>query len=119
VHWPGFQANPYGWMAACDVFAMPSRWEGFGLALAEAMAAGAPVLAAACDYGPAEIVAHGVDGWLVPPDDAPALGEGLRSLLGDDSLRSRISAAARISVERFDRAPILERYAALIEAVAA
>jgi glycosyltransferase involved in cell wall biosynthesis len=117
VHWPGFQANPFAWMAACDLFVLPSRWEGFGSVLAEAMAAGAPVLAADCRYGPGEIVSHGEDGWLVAPDDAATLSAALSRLLADQALRARITSAAAQSVERFALEPILARYAALIEDV--
>ncbi|MCA1662420.1 MAG: glycosyltransferase [Novosphingobium sp.] len=118
VHWPGFQANPFAWMAACELFVLPSRWEGFGNVLAEAMAAGAPVLAADCDYGPGEIVTHGESGWLVAPDSAEALTAGLRRLLGDAALRDRLAAGARRESERFAIEPIVGRYAALLDEVA-
>ena len=119
VHWPGFQANPFAWMQASELFVLSSRWEGFGNVLAEAQAAGAPVLAANCDYGPAEIVQHGESGWLVAPEGADALAEGLRTLLPDEALRRRLAAGGAKSVERFALGPIVARYAALFEAVAA
>ena len=118
VRLPGFVANPFAWMARCALFVLPSRWEGMSNALAEAMAAGAPVLAADCDYGPGEIVSHGVSGWLVPPGDVGALAEGLRTLLGDAGLRRRLAERGSVAVERFALDTIMTRYAGLIVKVA-
>ena len=117
VRFAGFAANPFAWMAKCALFVLPSRWEGFGSVLAEAMAAGAPVLAADCAYGPREIVAHGETGWLVPVEDAAALGAAMQRLLGDPALRHRLAEAGQASAERFALPVILERYGALLEAV--
>ena len=119
VRFAGFVANPFAWMAKCDLFVLPSRWEGFGSALAEAQAAGAPVLATDCDYGPREIVAHGTSGWLVPEGDKAALGAAIARLLGDTALRERLAAGGKASAERYASPTILERYARLIEDVAA
>ena len=119
VRFAGFAPTPFAWMAQCDLFVLPSRWEGFGSALAEAMAAGAPVLAADCDYGPREIVAHGVSGWLVPVDDQAALGAAMMRLLGDLGVRQRLATAGQASAERFALPVILERYGALLDEVAA
>lgn len=119
VRFAGFVANPFAWMAQCDLFVLPSRWEGFGSALAEAQAAGAPVLVADCDYGPREIVAHGTSGWLVPVGDEAALGAAMTRLLGDAALRERLAAGGQASAERYASPTIVERYARLIEGVAA
>jgi glycosyltransferase involved in cell wall biosynthesis len=70
-----------------DVLAMPSRWEGFGLTAAEAMAAAKPVVGTEV-AGLREVIVDGVTGFLVPVDDADALGEKLLQLLADDSLRT-------------------------------
>jgi glycosyltransferase involved in cell wall biosynthesis/O-antigen/teichoic acid export membrane protein len=72
-------------LAALDVFCMPSRWEGFGLALVEAMAAGLPVVASAVDSLP-EVLADG--GLLVAPDDVDALARALDDLLASPSRRA-------------------------------
>lgn len=64
------------------------------LKLLEYMAAGKAVVASAVP--PIEALAtHGVDAWLVPPDDPAALAEGLRVVLADEALRARLGAAAR------------------------
>jgi glycosyltransferase involved in cell wall biosynthesis len=69
-----------------DVLVHPARWEGFGLAMLEAMLAGKPVVAAHAASAP-EIVVDGRTGVLVPPDDPDALARAVSSLLGDPSRR--------------------------------
>jgi glycosyltransferase involved in cell wall biosynthesis len=77
-----------------SIVVAPCEREGFGLAAAEAMAFGRPVVAAA---GGAllELVADGETGLLVPPRDAPALRAAVERLLADRELRERLGAAAR------------------------
>ena len=72
-------------LAACDLFLMPSLWEGFGLVLLEAMAQGLPVVASRVSAIP-EIVVAGETGLLAPPRDVPALREALLTLLRDPPL---------------------------------
>src|SRR5262249_23269907 len=89
-------------IAAADVFAFPSVNEPFGLALAEAMALGAPVVATTVDGLP-ELVEDGVSGKLIPPRDAQGLAEAITELASDRALRARLTAAAqRRASERFD-----------------
>ena len=63
-----------GFMNACDVVVMPSRWEGFGLVAVEAMRARKPVIASAVG-GLRSIVRHGQTGFLVPAGDSDALAQ--------------------------------------------
>jgi glycosyltransferase involved in cell wall biosynthesis len=77
---------------------MPSRFEGFGLVAAEAMAAGIPLVAS--DIGALRDVV-GAGGVLVPPGDAPALASAIGALLDDRDARERLSAAARVAADRF------------------
>lgn len=61
VYFLGFQGNPFKYIAQADLFVFPSLWEGFGLALAEAMVSNIPVVSADCKSGPREILAPSSD----------------------------------------------------------
>jgi phosphatidylinositol alpha-1,6-mannosyltransferase len=76
------------------VFAMPSAGEGFGLVFLEAMAHGLPCVCGNRDAS-AEVVADGLTGYCLPPDDPAALAEGLGRLLADAGLRRRFGEAGR------------------------
>ncbi|PSN20049.1 glycosyl transferase [filamentous cyanobacterium CCP5] len=81
VDLPGFVSNPYAYMARAHVFALSSIYEGFGNVVAEALAAGTPVVSTDCESGPAEILDYGSYGILVPVKDAAALARGILDTL--------------------------------------
>ena len=84
-----------------EMLICPSLYEGFGLPAGEAMACGLPVAATTGGALP-EVVEDGVTGILVPPRNAPALAEAMRTLMGDPDLRRRMGQAGRERVlERF------------------
>jgi glycosyltransferase involved in cell wall biosynthesis len=92
-----------------SVVVAPSEREGFGLAAAEAMAFGRPVVAAA-GGGLLELVTDGETGLLVPPRDAKALRVAVERLLAHPELRKRLGEAARVRArERFGWDAVIER----------
>ncbi len=90
----GFQANVPDILAASDVVALSSRWEGLPYVVIEAMMAGLPVVSTAVGGVP-ELVEDGKTGFLVPSGDADKLASALTTLLEDERLRQRMGAAAR------------------------
>jgi glycosyltransferase involved in cell wall biosynthesis len=84
VHIIEFQINPLPWMREADVLVLPSRREGLGNGIIEAMACGTQIVATDCPSGPPEILDNGKYGQLVPVENPKALGQALLlSLSGD------------------------------------
>lgn len=114
THFVGFQEDVGRVLAALDVFCMPSRWEGFGLALVEALAAGLPVVATGVDSIP-EVL--GDAGLLVSPDDSDALAHALGRVLRDVQTADGLRARARAQAARFTIEPMIASYEALYDEV--
>lgn len=85
-------------LARAAIYVQPSRMEGLSNAMLEAMAVGLPIVATRCS-GSVDIVAVGVNGLLVEPEDAVALAAALASLAADPSLAARMGAQSRRIVE--------------------
>jgi glycosyltransferase involved in cell wall biosynthesis len=106
----GFRRDWRMYLPACDVFVLPSHYEGLPLSLLEAMAEGVPVVASRVGGIP-EIVEHGKNGYLIEPEDAKGLGRTLADLWSHPEWRGAVgNAAARIVAERFSSASMGDAY---------
>lgn len=94
VQWTPATPAVFSHYASARIYALSSRFEGFGLVLIEAMAQGLPIVAFDCRYGPAEIVQQGQTGQLVPAGDLNAFAAELDRLIRDDALRQRMALAS-------------------------
>lgn len=101
-----------------SIFAFPSAYEGFGLAMAEAMSAGLPVVAYRSCPAVNELVRDGETGLLVD-DGVDALAEGLKRLMEDQELRERMGEAAHESMKEFAPEKIWDQWEALMQDVIA
>jgi glycosyltransferase involved in cell wall biosynthesis len=107
VRFAGLVKHPERLYRRAGLFVMSSRFEGFPNALLEAMACGCAVIATDCPGGTSEIVRHGINGLLVPPDNAEELAQMLEQLLDDPAERNRLAVGATQSTDRFRIAGIL------------
>jgi glycosyltransferase involved in cell wall biosynthesis len=103
-------------LADADVFVLPSLNEGLPMSVLEAMSWGIPVVTSPVGGIP-EVVQDGFNGFLVPPEDIPALANALRRLIEDESLRLQMGANARASVEHLDIRRYWEKLEGIYRAV--
>lgn len=98
-----------------SVFVLPSRFEGFGLVIIEAMACGVPVIAFDCENGPRSIIADGETGFLIPPFDINLLAEKVMLLMNDHELRYRMGKNAQKAASQYDIERIGHQWKRLFE----
>lgn len=100
-----------------SVLAMSSRYEGLPMVLLEAQAAGLPIVSFQCKCGPKDVIADGVDGFLVNEGDVDALAEKLMKLMNDEALRKKMGAAAFERSERYAEDRIMKQWTDLFDLV--
>jgi glycosyltransferase involved in cell wall biosynthesis len=109
LHRLGYREDIAALLAAADIFALPSHFEGLPMSIIEAMLTGLPVIATDIN-GPREQVIDGVTGYLVPLMDVPALAAALARLAGDPALRARLGAAGRRrALDLYDEGRVVAR----------
>ena len=109
IKFKGKQMDIDSMLNCVDIFILPSRWEGFGLVLIEAMAKGIPVIASDLD-GPREIVTSGENGYLFPAGDVESLSNRIKEIINDRGARKRISRAAMERAAFFSMTNMVDRY---------
>ena len=115
VRFLGHRSDVADLLAACDVFVLPSLFEGLPLSVLEAMAAGKPVIAT-CVGGTDEAVIDGESGLLVPPADSSALAAAIRKVLGDPRVAGRLGQGGQARVRReFDARRMVAEVSALYD----
>jgi len=114
----GFEPDLAARLDEASLFVLPSRREGMPMVLLEAMAAGLPAVAFDCPTGPAEVLAGGAGGVLVPPGDVPALAAAITRVVSDTEERHRLAAAGARRVRDFDPVATARRWETLFEELA-
>ena len=109
VHMPGFNDNPFAWMAACDVFVLSSIFEGSPNSLIQAVACGAEVVSTLIPGSTDVLLENGVHGRLVPMADSDALAEAMLAALDEPR-----APDVEVWRQRFDSEAIIDQYEALL-----
>jgi glycosyltransferase involved in cell wall biosynthesis len=109
VYFAGWQDNVAGCIAHLDFLVLPSRSEGTGLVILEGWLQGRPTIASQVGGIP-EIIQHGVDGWLVPPNDPAALAAAIDCFLRQSKMVERLGRAGQQQLpNRFSQAQLIAR----------
>jgi glycosyltransferase involved in cell wall biosynthesis len=120
VTFAGYVADPADHFRSADCFVLPSRWEGFGMVVLEALHFGLPVLAADCEFGPGDVVTEQAIGELVAPDSPTALAEGLRNVADGGCGADHLAEVRRRAVAtEYGRAAVAETHITALRQIVA
>lgn len=108
VHYPD---NPQRALFASDVFVATSRWEGWSLAICEALRCGLPVISTDCEFGPSDILVDRRLGRLIPPDDEEALIESMEYYCDNIILERSFSEFRKHHIDQYSAERIVHIHA--------
>jgi glycosyltransferase involved in cell wall biosynthesis len=135
IYFPGYISNPFQFLKRSTLFLFPSGWEGFPLALCEAMISGVPVLAADCPTGPREIIAPGTFdaayslrcieeteyGYLLPMADKQEFEEAwikaIMDILNNNTKRIAFIANGKERMKAYDKTVVMQQWFDVIDKV--
>ncbi|MGE8206617.1 glycosyltransferase family 4 protein [Heyndrickxia sp. NPDC080065] len=102
VYLMGATQDMEGELSKSSIYALSSRFEGFGMVIVEAMQCGVPVVSFDCPKGPAEIISNDEDGILVENGNVDAFADALLDLIGNEEKRKQFAENALVNVKRFE-----------------
>lgn len=124
VVFTGAIREPFALLKRAELFVMASRYEGFPMAHGEALLCGLPVIATDCPSRPGasnggvrELIRHGLNGWLVAPEDPVELAEAMVTCMSDSALRTRFAKAAPGGMAAFSAEVALDKWERLLRYV--
>lgn len=113
----GFVNNVNEIMRTCEIFILPSRFEGLPMVLLEAMSQGMACIAYDCITGPSDIIDNEVTGLLIKDQDKAEMAAGLNRLIENEKLRRELQSRAPKSLDKFSMDAIMNRWHSLFKEV--
>ena len=113
----GYSDNMPEVLRQASGYAMTSIYEGFPMVLLEAMTTGLPMVAYDCPRGPAELIDHGRNGWLIPDGDNEAYTAALLDLVVDPERRAAMGCAAWQAAHRYEMPRIVAQWRELLDSL--
>jgi len=110
VTFTGYQSNPFPYLVVSDIYVCSSRYEGFGLSIAEGMLFGLPVIATRIGGIPS-LIQNGETGLLVAPENTEKLADSILRLIKDENLRHKIGQKGKLFIQKhFDIKKTVKKY---------